>query len=141
MQLREIMTARAETVPPDATLSHVAKRMKELDVGSLPVCDGERLCGIITDRDIAIRAVADGRDPQRTHVRDAMTDDVCYCYDDQDFEEAASLMKQRQIRRLPVLNRDRRLVGIVSLGDVMLKGDDDDLAAETVAGVSQPRTE
>jgi CBS domain-containing protein len=137
MQLREIMTPKVEVIPPDAKLADAAKKMKELDVGAVPVCDGESLCGMITDRDIAVRAVAEGRDPRKTKVRDAMTSDVAYCFEDQEYEEAARLMRERQIRRLPILNREKRLVGIVSLADLSRKGDDT-VTAQTVEDVSTP---
>ena len=116
MQLRDVMTPKAEVIPPDATIGDAAKKMKELDVGALPVCDGDRLCGMITDRDIAIRAVAEGRD-SHSPVRDSMTQEPIYCFDDQEYEEAAALMRQHQIRRLPVVNREKGLVGVVSLAD------------------------
>jgi CBS domain-containing protein len=137
MQLRDVMTPKAEVIPPDATIGDAAKKMKELDVGELPVCDGDRLCGMITNRDIVIRAVAEGRD-SHSPVRDSMTEDVVYGFEDQEYEEAAALMRQRQIRRLPVLNRDKGLVGVVSLADVILKGDDDRVTATTIGDVSVP---
>ena len=137
MQLRDVMTPNAEVIPPDATIGDAAKKMRDLDVGALPVCDGDRLCGMITDRDIAIRAVAEGRD-SHTLVRDSMTEEVIYCFEDQEYEEAAALMREHQIRRLPVLDRDRGLVGVVSLADVILKGDDDSVTATTIEDVSIP---
>jgi CBS domain-containing protein len=138
MQLREIMTSKVEVIPPTATIIDGAKKMKQLDVGAVPVCDGDRLCGMITDRDITTRAVAEGRDPSKTKVSDAMTDDIVYCFEDQQDTDAAEIMRQHQIRRLPVVNRDKRLVGIVSLGDLSLRGEDDNLAAETLDEVSAP---
>jgi len=122
MQLRNIMTEHVEVIAPDATIGDAAKKMRDLDVGALPVCDGKRLCGIITDRDIAIRAVADGLD-SHSPVRDSMTDEVVYCFDDQDYEDAAALMREHQIRRLPVINSEKCLVGVVSLADLGLKGE------------------
>jgi CBS domain-containing protein len=115
-----------------------AKKMKQLDVGAVPVCDGDRLCGIITDRDITMRAVAEGRDPSKTKVSDAMTNDIVYCFEDQQDTDAAEIMRQHQIRRLPIVNREKRLVGIVSLGDLSLRGEDDNLAVETLDEVSAP---
>jgi CBS domain-containing protein len=137
MQLRDIMTADVEVIAQDATIGEAAKKMKALDVGSLPVCDGQRLCGMITDRDIAIRAVAEGRD-SHSAVRDAMIDEVIYCFEDQKYEEAAALMRQHQVRRLPVVNRENCLVGVVSLADVSLKGDDASVTTRTVQDVSTP---
>ena len=137
MQLRDVMTKNAEVIPSDATIGVAAKRMKDFDVGALPVCDGDRLCGIITDRDIAIRAVADGL-YVHSPVRNVMTEDVVYCFEDQEYEEAAALMRKHQVRRLPVLNREKHLVGVVSLDDMALKGDDDSLTARTIEDVSAP---
>jgi CBS domain-containing protein len=104
----------------------------------LPVCDRDRLVGMLTDRDIAVRAVAEGYDPWTDHVKDAMTPDIVYCFEDQDVKEAAQLMKEKQIRRLVVLNRDKRLVGIVSLGDLAVDTGDEKLAGETLEQISEP---
>jgi len=113
--------------------------MRDLDVGLLPVCgDNNRLAGMITDRDVTVRAVAEGLDPKATHVEQVMTPDVMYCFEDQDVTEAAGLMKKEQIRRLVVLNRDKRLVGVVSLGDLATKTGDDDLSGETLEEISEP---
>ena len=122
MELREIMTRNVEVVSADTTLKEAATKMKVLDVGLIPVCDGNRLQGILTDRDITIRATADGRDPTKTKVADVMSTDIAYCLEDQEIEDAASLMEVRQIRRLPVLNRDKCLMDIVSLGDIAVHG-------------------
>src|SRR5262252_10384553 len=118
MQLKEIMTPGVEVIAPEATIREAAEKMRHLDIGPLPVCDGERLVGMLTDRDITVRAVADGRDPVTTQVREVMTSDIVYGFDDQDVQDAARLMEQYQIRRLPVLNRSKDLVGIVALGDL-----------------------
>src|SRR5438093_4669224 len=125
MQLKDVMTRRVEVVHPDDTLATAAEKMKSLDVGPMPVCDGERLVGMLTDRDITVRATAAGRDPKTTRVRDVMTPEVAYCFEDQDTNEAARIMEQRQIRRLVILNRDKRLVGIVSLGDLAVTTQDE----------------
>jgi CBS domain-containing protein len=132
------MTPKVEIVHPDAALREAAEKMSQLDVGPLPVCDGERLVGMLTDRDITVRATAKGCDPNTTKVRDVMTPDVVYCFEDQDVETAAQMMEMRQIRRLPVLNREKRLVGIVSLGDVAVKTGDQNLAGEALERVSEP---
>jgi CBS domain-containing protein len=118
MQLKAIMTYGVDVIPSDATVKEAAEKMKKLDVGPLPVCDGERLVGILTDRDITIRAVAEGRDPFTTKVCDVMTPEIVYCFEDQDVKDAAILMEEKQIRRLPTLNRNKWIVGIVSLGDL-----------------------
>jgi CBS domain-containing protein len=138
MFVRDVMTKGAECVTPSNSLQEAAQKMKNLDVGPLPVCDNDRLVGMVTDRDIAVRAVADGCDPRATHVKDVMTPDIVYCFEDQDVKEAARLMKENQIRRLVVLNRDKRLVGIVSLGDLAVETGDEKLAGKTLEEVSLP---
>lgn len=120
MQVKQVMSENVVVVNPEATVEEAAKKMDESDVGVLPVCDNEELLGMVTDRDMAIRAVARGRDPKRTKVKDVMTPVVVYCYDDQDIEEAVSLMEERQLRRLVVFNRDKQLVGVLSIGDLAL---------------------
>jgi len=139
MQVKDVMTRGAECVKPSNSLQEAAQRMKALDVGPLPVCgDNDRLVGMITDRDITIRAVAEGCDPGKTTVKDVMTPDVVYCYEDQDVKEAARQMKDNQVRRLIVLNRDKRLVGIVSLGDLAVETGDRHLVGDALETVSQP---
>src|SRR5215831_10679138 len=138
MQVRDVMTKGAECVRSSNSLQEAAQKMKNLDVGPLPVCDNDRLVGLITDRDIAVRAVAEGCDPRTTTVEHVMTPDVLYCFEDQDVQEAAQLMCEHQVRRLVVLNRDKRLVGIVSLGDLAVDSGDEELAGATLEGVSEP---
>ena len=117
MQVKDVMTRGAECVRPEATLQEAAQKMKSLDVGPLPVCDNDRLAGMLTDRDIVVRAVAEGKDPRTAKVREAMTPEVVYCSEDDDVADVARLMNEKQVRRLPVLDCNRRLVGIVSLCD------------------------
>ncbi len=138
MQVSEIMTRDVQCIAPVATLQEAACQMRDLDVGSMPVCDEDRLRGMLTDRDIAIRAVAEGHDPESTQVREVMTTDVFYCFEDQDVSEAARMMREQQIRRLLVLNRDKRLVGIVSLGDLAVETRDDRLSGGTLEAISEP---
>jgi CBS domain-containing protein len=138
MQIRDVMTQGAECIRPDATLQEAAGRMSALDVGSLPVCDNDHLVGMVTDRDITIRATAAARDPSATCVREVMTPHVDYCFEDQDVAEGAQIMKEKQIRRLPVLNRRKRLVGIVALADLAVDTGDEKLAGATLEGISQP---
>ena len=121
MLIYNVMTKGAECTRPNATLQEVAWRMKDLNIGALPVCDNDRLTGMVTDRDITIRATAEGLDPKAATVREVMTPDISYCYEDQDVRDAADTMAAQQIRRLAVLNRDKRLVGIVSLGDIAVE--------------------
>jgi CBS domain-containing protein len=139
MQVNEVMTRSVECTSPNATLQDAARRMRELDVGPLPVCgESDRLVGMLTDRDIVVRAVAEGLDPSTARVRDVMTPSVIYCFEDQDVTEAAQLMKENQVRRLVVLNRDKRLIGIVSLGDLAVDTGDEELAGATLEAVSEP---
>ena len=137
MTVREVMTTRPECIAPTATVQEAASRMKSLDVGSLPVCDNDRLVGVITDRDIALRSVAEGHDPSRDNVREAMSPGIIYCFDDQDAREAAELMGEKQIRRLPVLDRNKQLVGIVSLGDLAVEGRDDRMSGDALKHISE----
>ncbi len=120
MKVHEIMTAHARCIGPDNTLVEAAGLMRELDVGALPVCENHRLAGMLTDRDIVVRGTADGRDPNSTSVRDVMSISVVFVHAEQPVEEAVRVMEDRQIRRLPVIGRDGRLVGIVSLGDIAI---------------------
>lgn len=138
MQLRDVMTRNVEIVDPNANLQEAAALMKTLDVGSLPVCDGMRVQGVLTDRDITIRAVAEGRDPRQTPVRDVMSTDLVYCFEDQEVEEAALLMEEHQIRRLPIMSRDKRLVGIVALGDLAVEVEDEALTGKVLERISEP---
>jgi CBS domain-containing protein len=138
MQVKEIMTHGVEVIHPEASIQEAAQKMKGLDVGPLPVCTGERLEGMLTDRDITVRAVAEGRDPKTTKVQEVMTTEVIYAFEDQDVAEAARLMEQHQIRRVVVLNRDKRLVGIVSLGDVAVHAGNARQAGQTLGRVSEP---
>jgi CBS domain-containing protein len=138
MLVSQVMTADVVSVPPDTTLVEAARIMKDLEVGPLPVSDGESLLGMITDRDITVRAVAAGKDPQTTPVRDVMTPEVVYCNEDDDVERAAQLMQRSQLRRLLVVNGEGRLVGIVSLGDLAVQSGDDALAGRTLERVSEP---
>lgn len=138
MQLKDIMTPRVEVIAPEATLQEAAQKMQRFDIGPLPVCDGDRLVGMLTDRDITVRAVAEGHDPKTTTVREAMTPDLVYGFEDQDVQDATRLMEQYQIRRLPVLTRDKRLVGMVSLGDLAVSPGNQPLAGEVLEQVSEP---
>lgn len=137
MKVSEIMTRGAETVAPDASLRDAAQTMKRLDIGAIPVCDGDRLVGIVTDRDIVVRAVADGADTASTTVREAMTEGIVYCQEDTDVQTVADTMKQRQIRRLVVLDADKRLVGFVSLGDLAIQGGDDARSGKVLESISE----
>jgi CBS domain-containing protein len=119
MKACDAMTPEVQLCTPDDTLKDAAQAMAALGVGLLPVTDNERLVGMISDRDIAIRGVGMGRGPE-SRVGDVMTADVKYCYEDQELDEVSANMGDIQVRRLPVLNRDKRLVGIIALGDIAL---------------------
>ena len=136
MKVSEVMTREVQTVRPDQPVQEAASFMLSADAGSIPVTDGERLIGMITDRDIAVRGIAKGYGPE-TPVRELMTDDLVIARIDDDVEEVASRMSQAQVRRLPVIDQDERLCGIVSLGDLS-RETDDDCAVEALEGVSQP---
>lgn len=139
MQVSEIMTPNVECTRPGASLTEVARKMKKLDIGSLPVCgEDDKLTGIVTDRDIVIRAVADGRNLDETKVQDIMTPDILFCTTKHPVEHAARLMNQNQVRRLVVLNDDHRLVGIVSLGDIAVDASNEQVAGEALEGISEP---
>ncbi|HEY7559604.1 MAG TPA: CBS domain-containing protein [Candidatus Binatia bacterium] len=138
MLLKEIMTRDVDVVNAGTMLREAAAKMKALDVGVLPVADNGLLAGILTDRDITVRATADGRDPNTTKVTEVMSTDLVYCLEDQEVEEAVSVMEARQIRRVPVLNEEKRLVGIVSLADIAIHAGDRNLAGETLQEVSKP---
>jgi CBS domain-containing protein len=137
MKIREVMTPDAQCVGPDETLVDAASLMRQLDVGVLPVCDDEEVVGMLTDRDIAIRAVAEGRDAASTRVRDIMSPGTIVVYEDQEIEEAVHVLEQHQIRRAPVMNRQQKLVGIISLGDIAVDASAA-LSGEALKHVSQP---
>ncbi|MBM0103848.1 CBS domain-containing protein [Steroidobacter sp. S1-65] len=137
MKIREAMTPDVRMVRPDQTIREAAHLMAELDIGALPVQDNDRLVGMITDRDIAVRAVAEGRGAE-TRIGDVMTNDIKYCYEDQTIEEVMRNMGEQRLRRLPVLNRDKRLVGILSLGDLALERGAQDEAGQALGGISRP---
>jgi CBS domain-containing protein len=137
-RLKDVMTPGVEVIHPNATVAEAAEKMKALNVGVIPVCDGDRLVGMLTDRDIVVRMVAQQRDPKGTTVGDAMTPHVTYCFEDEDVQKAGMLMAEKQIRRLVVLNRDKRLVGIVSLGDVAVQTENTRLSGEVLEYISEP---
>jgi CBS domain-containing protein len=137
MRVSDVMTHDVRIATPQQTIREVAALMAELDVGALPVSDNDRLIGMITDRDIAVRAVAAGRGPD-TAVRDVMTEAVKYCYADQTLEEVSRNMGNIQVRRLPVVDRDKRLVGIVSLSDIANDDGAIDEAGEALRDITQP---
>lgn len=137
MQVSDAMSKDLELVSPDATVREAAEKMKTAGVGSLPVVDNGQLVGIVTDRDITIRATAEGISPEEGRVSEVMSASPDHIFEEDDISVAANLMKTRQVRRLPVLNQDKKLVGILSLGDVAVEGDDK-LSGDALEGISQP---
>ncbi|ASY66088.1 Small Molecule Metabolism (plasmid) [Sinorhizobium sojae CCBAU 05684] len=135
MRVADVMTKNVHVVNPDDTIAAVARHMADNDIGFLPVGDHDRLVGMITDRDIVVRCVADGRDGS-TRVSDVMTTDVKYCFDDEELSDVAHNMGDQQVRRLPVVNRAKRLVGVVSLADAARS--DPSVAGVGLQGVTEP---
>ena len=136
MKVSEVMTRDVQTIRPDQRVQEAASFMLSADAGSIPVTDGDRLIGMITDRDIAVRGVAKGYGPD-TPVRELMSDDIICARTDDDVEDVASRMSEAQVRRLPVIDENERLCGIVSLGDLSREADED-AANEALEGVSEP---
>ena len=135
MRVSEAMTRDVKVASPQQSIREVARLMAEIDAGAMPVGENDRLVGMITDRDIAIRGVAEGKGPD-TPVREVMSPEVKYCFDDEDLDNVARNMADIQVRRLPVVNREKRLVGIVSLGDLAQR--EGRAAGQAVSGVSKP---
>jgi CBS domain-containing protein len=118
MKVREIMTSNVECLTPEASLKEIAQEMKSLDVGFIPVCDNDRLVGTVTDRDIVIRAVAEGNDINTSRARDVMTREIIFAFEDEDVKNVAEKMREKDVRRILILDRSKRLVGVVSIGDI-----------------------
>ncbi len=135
MKVSKCMTRDVQLVHPTQSIRDAARMMAEIDAGALPVGQDDRLVGMITDRDIAVRGVAEGKSPD-TPIREIMSREVLYCFDDQELKDIARNMGEMKVRRLPVLNRDKRLVGIVSLGDLALK-DEPSLTSSAVTNISK----
>lgn len=133
--ISEIMTTDVEVVRPEETLRDAARAMADLDVGSLPVCDGRKLIGMITDRDITVRAIAEGKGSE-TPISEVMTDEVIWCTDTDSVDEVLQQMSDAQVRRIPVVDKDRQLVGIVALGDIALEEEED--VDEALRDISMP---
>jgi CBS domain-containing protein len=135
--IRELMTRDVEVINPNDTLRDAAEKMRSLNVGAIPVCDGQRVLGMLTDRDIVVRAIAIGRDANTTQVADAMSSGIEYCFDDEDADTVLDKMRDKQIRRFIVVDRNKKLVGIVALGD--LAGEvSERKVGETLEGISEP---
>jgi len=136
MKVSEVMSTNVQIARPDQTIREAARMMADIDAGALPVGENDRLVGMITDRDIAVRAVAAGLGPD-TPVRKVMSSEVLYCTQDDDIEDIAHNMSDMKVRRLPVINKSKRLIGIVSLGDIAL-ADGPDSAGQAICGISEP---
>lgn len=137
MKIAEVMTPNPEVVSSEQPIQEAARRMLDSDTGALPVADGERLIGMVTDRDIAVRAVAEGRGPE-TPVRDVMSEKLLFAWDDQDVDEVAMQMSDAQVRRMPILSREgETLVGMVSIAD-LVQSNQGEAAGVAVAGVTEP---
>lgn len=138
MRVADAMTRDVQIIKPDQSIVEAAKMMAECDVGSLPVADNDKLVGMITDRDIVVRGLAQGK-TQDCRVQDVMSADIKYCFDDEDLDDVAQNMGDLQIRRLPVVSRDKRLVGIVSLGDIATS--EEAPAGQALSHISESSTE
>ena len=136
-QLKDVMTRDVKVISPDSTIREAAKAMLDGDFGMMPVGENDRLIGAISDRDIAVRGVAEGKD-SNAKVGEVMSQGITWAYEDESVEDAAKIMSERQIRRLPVINRDKRLVGIVALGDFAVDSSELEPAAEALSEISQP---
>lgn len=136
MKIRDIMTTEVSTAEPDTTLEEIATIMKEEDVGAVPVIDGDELIGIVTDRDIVLRCIAEGKDASEVHAEDILTDDLHTISPEDDVQEASRIMAERQIRRLPVVEQGT-LIGMVSIGDIAVKQGSDELSGDTLQDVSR----
>jgi CBS domain-containing protein len=137
VRVHDAMKTGVQIASPDQSIAEAAKMMARIDAGVLPVGENDRLVGMITDRDIAIRGVAMDKAPD-TLVRDVMSKEVCYCYEDQDIDEVAENMADLKVRRMPVLNRDKRLIGMLSLGDIARSDGHDGTTAMALSGISEP---
>ena len=136
MLIKEVMSKDPEYASPSNTLQEVADRMRDLNVGMIPVGDGIKLKGAITDRDIVIRSTAEGQDPTQVRVSDVMTAEVLYAFEDQELDEAVKMMKKEQVRRLIILNRDKDMTGILAIGDIAHRTHDEEEMADALEGVS-----
>jgi len=136
-QLKDLMSGDVKVISPDMSIRDAARQMRDGDFGMLPVGENDRMIGTISDRDIAIRAVAEGKETA-TKVRDVMSEGIAWAFEDDSVEEAAKIMSKRQVRRLPVVNRDKRLVGIVALGDFAVESSEIRPAAEALSEISKP---
>lgn len=141
MKVKEIMTQNVTSLTPDDTVQHAAQLMEQFNVGSIPVCNDQKIIGIVTDRDITLRVVAQGEDAAKSKVREIMTSNPAVGKPDMDIHEAARIMSERQIRRLPVVEENNNsIIGIVSLGDIAVEPKLEDDAEKALTDISEPNT-
>jgi CBS domain-containing protein len=138
MKVSDIMTTDFEKIDADNSLFEAAQKMKSFNIGFLPVQEGDKLIGLLTDRDIVVRGLAEDLDPRRTSVKDIVSSDIVYCFEDESVEDAARLMEDNQVRRLIVVDHDQKPIGIVSIGDIAVKSGQEQLAGEILERVSEP---
>ena len=136
-KLKDLMSRDVKVISPDMSIREAAKQMRDWDFGMLPVGENDRMIGTISDRDITIRAVAEGKGAD-TNVRDVMSEGIAWAYEDDSVDEAVKIMSERQVRRLPVVDRDKRLVGIVALGDFAVESSEIRPAAQALSEISKP---
>jgi CBS domain-containing protein len=137
MKIHEIMTKNVESIQSTLPIAKAAEKMRDLDIGFLPILENDKLTGAITDRDITVRSVAQGRDPRLATVREIMTQDIFYCYEDEDVEHVAEYMRENEVRRIVILNREMEIVGVVSLGDIARTSGEEELAGETLGDIAE----
>ena len=135
MQAKDLMTKNVECISPEMPIRDAAQKMKALDVGFLPVCENDRLIGALTDRDIVLRTIANGKDVEYSKAHDVMTNDTFWCYEDQTSDEVADYMAEKEIRRVLILNRKKRLVGVISIGD-LAKAGEEQITGETIKDIA-----
>jgi len=137
MLVKEVMCPKPKFIPPDTSLQEAATMMRDNDYGFLPIGEDDRLIGTVTDRDLTVRATAEGKNPSSTHVREVMSQNVLYCWEDDSIEKAAKNMEKEQLHRLIVLNQDKRMTGVLSIGDIARKCHNDALCGEIIEGISE----
>ena len=137
MKVQQIMSQNVQCIEPTTPISKAAEKMRELDIGFLAICENDRLVGTVTDRDITIRSVAEGRDPRASRVGDIMTPTVFYCYEEDDVERVGEQMREKEVRRMVILDEQDKLVGVVSLGDIAKTTGETDLAGETLGDIAE----
>jgi CBS domain-containing protein len=135
MRVREVMSKKPEFLQPTATLKEAAAKMQELDCGFIPIGENDKLIGAVTDRDIVIRTLAEGKDPNKTTLRDVMSERIEFCFEDDDLNKAVKRMENSKVHRLVVLNKDKRMTGILALGDIARLSRDNALCAEALKGI------